>query len=533
MSFRIKSLLQRGAFFSLVLFLLSFEGAGAVYELESTFLGSIRKLKLNIPDAIGEETVRAIFIIGNGAGGDSTASALNEEYGAFAEHYGLAILATGYWGNFSNANDLEIELLEGMIAELAVLSEHPELVHAPWLPTGHSNGGQMSCGINTKRPEKTIAFVTGSGGYYNDLEPPAVALLTPGMIICGADDRDYRITANRNLFENNRPRGALWAWTEQEGSGHEEAEMLHLKLAFLEECLRLRYPTNQTPILGPVEFKTLDEFDGWLVNQNTRKSGDLVEIAPHSAVVGNPYDLAWVPSEKIARLYQAYSTYGKVATHENIQTTDSPVPQGGVYSYQPTLNRTDWTKLEYYLDGQKVGEVLASDSAANPTLAVEVDEGGYHSVYGIVTLEDGRKRSTAIRSFFQIGPRRSSVFAKWLRRVQPSAIEIVDPMISENQFVDEQGYSSLLDDLQPLRISNFRIEQDALDNARYCFDVVCADSSSINGFLYRLSYHVDVDTSAAGGFQLELLRTFFSLQTLYLDSGPLLELEPLITFEGI
>ena len=105
------------------------------------------KLRLNIPESV--EVVRGILINGNGAGGDATGSATNPEFVAFAESIGFAVLATGYWYYFPLEDDAELLLFEEMLQELADISEHPELVHAPWLPMGHSNGGQMSYGMDS------------------------------------------------------------------------------------------------------------------------------------------------------------------------------------------------------------------------------------------------------------------------------------------------------------------------------------------------------------------------------------------------
>lgn len=144
----------------------------AVYDLSPD---STRKLRLNVPDGTG--VVRGIVIVGNGAGGDVRSQATRAEFVTFAQSIGFAVLATGFWSNFSYSNDYEINLLEAARATFAAQSGKPELVNAPWLPLGHSNGGQMSYGLNTKRPAKVIAFITSKGCCYNDFTPPLVAVL--------------------------------------------------------------------------------------------------------------------------------------------------------------------------------------------------------------------------------------------------------------------------------------------------------------------------------------------------------------------
>jgi hypothetical protein len=79
-----------------------------------------------------------ILIYGNGAGGDATGRATAPELVAYAKSIGFAVVATGYWGLFGWPDGSELPLFEGMLRQFAELSDHPEMVDAPWLPMGHS-----------------------------------------------------------------------------------------------------------------------------------------------------------------------------------------------------------------------------------------------------------------------------------------------------------------------------------------------------------------------------------------------------------
>src|SRR5262245_12919817 len=77
----------------------------------------------------GLDTVRGIFIYGNGAGGDARDEVYLPWNQAFAYEHGFAMIATSMWGNLSGD---EINIWDSHLANLATLSGHPELNHAPW-----------------------------------------------------------------------------------------------------------------------------------------------------------------------------------------------------------------------------------------------------------------------------------------------------------------------------------------------------------------------------------------------------------------
>lgn len=193
--------------------------SAAIYDLES---GAGPFLRLNVPENL--EIARGILIWGNGAGGDARARATDPELMALASSLDFAVLATSQWGNFSNSS--EISIFESALSTFANSSNHPELLDAPWLPIGFSNGGQMSFGLNALRPQKVIAFAANKGGSYNVNSPSFPALTPPGLLIAGELDSTLLRNAIERLFDQNRPRGARWAWVEAEAVGHSLADSL-------------------------------------------------------------------------------------------------------------------------------------------------------------------------------------------------------------------------------------------------------------------------------------------------------------------
>ena len=184
---------------------------GQVYD----YTTDIRGTRMWIPP--GLQTIKGILVWGNGAGADERDAVYAPWLEYFAQLHGFALVGTSMWGNLAGN---EINTWDAHIAGLANESGHPELRNAPLAPIGFSNGGQMSYGFNALRPEKTIAFVTNKGCCYNNTSPSAAALKTPGILIAGELDTSERRTNIKSLFDNNRARGALWSWVEQQGVAH-------------------------------------------------------------------------------------------------------------------------------------------------------------------------------------------------------------------------------------------------------------------------------------------------------------------------
>lgn len=405
----------------LLLSILTYPLSAAVYQLQRPYGGNQHLLRLNIPPSVNP--VQGILIYGNGAGGNSTNRATDTELVAYAESIGFAVLATGYWFNFSSSDDSELLLFETMLTEFAGMSGHPELIHAPWLPMGHSNGGQMSYGLNAKRPWKVIGFITSKGCCYNDYRPSTAALQTPGMLVAGQEDTTLRRNRIRGLFTENRLRGALWAWVEEEASGHGEMDAQQLKLTFLAECVRLRYPPDASPLEGPVVLKDLHEYDGWLVDHRSWRQG-LTNIYSHADAPGEKRAYGWVPNEKIARYYQAFSTYNKASTRVSGSTGVGTAPV--TLTYTPTLRSYGrrgtssgaTPTTDFYFNGRWVGQNDPNDGD-RPTITVEQETGGLYAFCAIVTEPGGDQHATHLRRVFVKGPRPPSTFERWAQTHLP------------------------------------------------------------------------------------------------------------------
>lgn len=353
----------------------------------------------------GLETIRGIFIYGNGAGGDSRDEVNLPWNRVFAYNQGFAMIATSMWGNLSGS---EINIWDSHLSGLAALSGHPELVYAPWAPIGFSNGGQMSYGFNALRPDKTIAFVTNKGCCYNIPLPSVAALTTPGILIAGELDTILRRNNIKALFDNNRPRGALWSWVEQEGEAH-SGRADAIILPFIAEAIRLRYPAGQLPSATQgVTLNSLIESSGWLSDQSTWKSG-LTEIEAYEDYPDDRREAGWLLNERMAFVYRAFSTYDRDTTLSF--DLDFPFKLEAWFGRAPepltlTLDltaATNWTHFTLYNYSQPVLQ-LNRDSVIESllTLSVPIPRGGSYAFSALITHDDGHISTTNSLAYYAV-----------------------------------------------------------------------------------------------------------------------------------
>lgn len=372
-----------------------------------------RALRLNVPDDL--TVVRGILIWGNGAGGDNRQQAQDPELVAFARSLGFCVLATGHWANFSDPQAVEFRAFVAGIDHLGRQCGHPELINAPWLPIGHSNGGQMSYGLNALRPDRVIAMVVSKGGYYCTPRPVAAALRTPGLLIAGEVDLSERRQAIHELFTVNRPRGALWAWVEEEGTDHAERNSNQLIRPFIAECVSLRLPPDADPRKGPVKLRDIPEESGWLVSEDTYKTG-FADISSYADYRGNRRSAGWLPSQRVAMIFRAFASYHKATAETGIDGAVGPtVDRGAMVGYHVGRPSGAWSSVELFEGATSLGKFTPADAQ----LAVKraADASGYLAFHGIVTFADGTRRTTLPRRVFV----RPSVTAIAAASSQPSA----------------------------------------------------------------------------------------------------------------
>lgn len=355
-----------------------------------------RVLRLNMPDDLA--AVRGILIWGNGASSDGRSRAEDAELVAFARSLDFCVLATGYWAYFSDAGHVELGYFTEGIAQLARQSGHPELVNAPWLPIGHSNGGQMSYGLNVLRPERVIAMVVSKGAFYSDSRPSAAALQTPGLLIAGELDSDLRRSAIRDLFEGNRPRGALWAWVEEEATDHAEHNSPEVIRPFIAECVRLRLPPEADPRNGPVALRALSEESGWLAEPESYQHG-FAQIYSYGNYPGVRRTASWLPTERVAMIFRAFASYQKAKADTSLESeTGTLVDRGAIVGCRSGPPVGDWRTIDLFEGATLLGRFTPEEGES--TVLQNASEAGYLSFHGVVTYGNGSQSTTLPRRLF-------------------------------------------------------------------------------------------------------------------------------------
>ena len=375
----------------------------AVYDFALGDPGN-RTLRLNVPD--GLPVVRGIVIFGNGYLGDSRNMATDPELVAFAESLGFAVLATSLWTNFAYGyTPSEYSGFQYALQQLATVSGHPEIVRAPWIPFGMSNGGQMSYGLNVLAPEKVIAMAINKAAIVNDLLPGSAALHTPGLLVAGELDSTYRAGVH-DLFFSNRPRGALWAWGEEQNTAHNTANSYELILPFMAGIYTMRYPAGASPRIGTVDLSPVQEQEGWLADSNSSLTG-LAEIAPYAAYSKDRSVAGWLPNRRLAYIFRAFASYNKATVDASVSTGPGPVDWGTTITYSIGQPAAPWTSVDFF-----EGDVLLKrvTFASGDGLSVNLIPAtpGYSVFHALVTFVDGIRRTTMPRRVFvRAGPPQS------------------------------------------------------------------------------------------------------------------------------
>jgi hypothetical protein len=240
-------------------------------------------------------------------------------------------------------------------------------------------------------------------------------------LISGELDTAERHNSIKGLFDTNRPRGALWAWTEEQGAAHEHGDE-ELGLPFLAEAIRLRYPAGQAPTATHgVSLLPVNESDGWLADQSTWKSG-LTKTYSYDAYPGNKQAAGWLLNENVAALYRAFSTYSSPVHLSFSLPFDWSYPLWlglAPSTLELKLDVTglpDWTKIEVLNYATPLSTVMAGQATGNQvTISVPIARGGVYGFSALVTHADGVTQSTSnLITFTATVPEPDGASAAWV-----------------------------------------------------------------------------------------------------------------------
>jgi dienelactone hydrolase len=258
------------------------------------------EFRLWLPDTPGP--VRALVILVPGSNGDGRGQVEDPVWQTFATKRRLALVGVRLTDKQHDQMFLEhyVEVSKGSgqalldaLTSLAKKSNHPEVASAPVMLWGMSAGGEFNYEFTAWKPERVIAFVVNKGNVYYTALAPAAARQVPGILFTGETDLAFRTDAISGLFAINRRAGALWAYAQEPGVGHEVAHSREFALVLFDDMLTARLSDDGS-------LRALDMNSGLFGDAKSRSVQSVGESAPPAN-----YPVSWLPSARVARAWQA------------------------------------------------------------------------------------------------------------------------------------------------------------------------------------------------------------------------------------
>ena len=343
---------------------------GTYYDapLKPSYRGYVHDTRLWIPKNVS--VIRGVIVLGNGANGDQRGRTEETDWQALARAHDFALMGTSlYICQSVNDVNAEVPMLLADLAWYATASGHPEVAHLPFVLAGWSGGGQMAYGINTKIPERVIAYIMNKGAYYVPGALSPAALKTPSIGVGGQFDLPEGRTGIIDKFKANRPSGGLCALAVEHNTGHAEGNVDGVFFTFFDHAIRARYPAGATPLSGPVTLLDLTESNGWLANEPTVSSGLSGSVYPYATYSGDKTTACWLMDADVANLYRGFATYNPAVT---VTPVGGPLFSASqMIEFRVSVNSAafpDWTSADVYDGAFKLGTV---------------NKGGAMSVYAV------------------------------------------------------------------------------------------------------------------------------------------------------
>jgi alkaline phosphatase D len=307
-----------------------------------------------------------------------------------------------------------------MLEEFATLGL-PEFVNAPLLSFGGSHAGVASWSLACAIPDRMLAVAPNDPMACLPAIMPRPAFEVPvfisqGPLANGQDDNEER------SLRESRLHGARTAYANIEAMGHEDGPTFDLVFPFLEAAIRLRLSAEANPQLGPVTLRPIPLEQGWLADGDFRAG--LITIAPYATYPGDRATAFWLPEKSLAHTYRGLASYGSphvlrasvgdgrrlgMTRPHSLMEPDRPVANDAKafdalarpgQTLELTVEEkrgspepvTDWTRIEFFRDGESLGAV----TSGAPTLRVALADSGrlFQTFTALVTHTDGTVRAT-------------------------------------------------------------------------------------------------------------------------------------------
>lgn len=269
-----------------------------------------------IPD--GVEHFRGMLVAFPGSGGDTRNIVFNLSWRRRLEALGFGIVGlrdvpdpVSYWGDTPTQGHANIQ---SMLDTIANHFGHPEISNAPLIMDGLSKGGHAAGYVSNLVQDRTICYVADKGF----ILPFTISddFDVPGLMIGGQFDTLQPPSYLYNQFELMRTFDAKVALAVDFTKGHVATET-DLRLAFMAQALRARYPQGRLPSLvsgNPLQLVPITSFpDVWLGRSNPLDHtlgytgvGKPI-VAPEADYVANEAPSSWLPTEAMAMVYQSHN----------------------------------------------------------------------------------------------------------------------------------------------------------------------------------------------------------------------------------
>ncbi|MDP4625872.1 MAG: hypothetical protein NWT08_12120 [Akkermansiaceae bacterium] len=250
-----------------------------------------------IPESV--EKVRAAFYLSRHGMGNIVHPILQK----FAEEEKVALVSM--YGDPVQRGLTDVSLTDEHMKKLAEMSGHPELVDAPILTFGHSNGTGFAACWPAQRPEKSLGWISFHPGFNAYLQFPNTEKI-PSMVMLGTVDK-YFLNGRQDdtVKELRKTRDAAMCTMLEAGVGHGPVDpdiVWEFVVEFCKAAMRVRLGDDG-------ELKPIKIEDGWLgATYNVDESGrQLLEIAPYAEFKGDKSTANWLMDEQFAKVWQKYA----------------------------------------------------------------------------------------------------------------------------------------------------------------------------------------------------------------------------------
>jgi dienelactone hydrolase len=248
-------------------------------------------------------TLRGVVVLVPGSNGDGRPMAEEPFWQDFAARHRMALVACrftdkpheqGFIEEYANASKGSGQALLDALSAFAARSGRAEVATAPMALWGMSAGGQFNYEFAAWRPDRVMAFVVNKGGIYYSALLPRAAREVPALLFVGDKDLAFRTSTIAGLFAVNRRAGALWALVTEPDTAHAVGRSRDLGAMFFAEVMATRLASGA---LAPADASA-----GFL--------GDLTAatIQPAAGAAAPAVPTAWLPTERLARAWQAVVT---------------------------------------------------------------------------------------------------------------------------------------------------------------------------------------------------------------------------------